>query len=125
METLIVENTLQNGTFHIQNVYINPTATSWEPMFHELGNKRTINAGDYNARSDLWDDEENPRGKLLEMWYIEKNNKFKLLNNESEHVTEYYSTLDLTFVSNALSVKCICRINYYILSDVHYGVKIT
>ena len=125
METLVVEIALPSGTYHIHNVYISPKATNWKPQFHEIDNKHTLIAGDYNARAHLWDDKENTRGKILEEWYLDKNDKFKLSNNAYEHTTEHYSTIDLTFASNALSSKCAWQVNYDIISDIHYGIEIT
>ena len=125
METLVVEMALPSGTYHIHNVYISPKATNWKPQFHEIDNKHTLIAGDYNARAHLWDDKENTRGKILEEWYLDKNDKFKLLNNAYEHTTEHYSTIDLTFASNALSSKCAWQVNYDIISDIHNGIEIT
>ena len=125
METLIVEITLPSGTYHIHNVYISPNITDWTSEFHEIENIPSIIAGYYNARAHSWDVIENPRGKLLQDWYFHKNNKFKLLNSDCEHTTIHYSTPDLTFISNALNDKCAWRVNYDILSDIHYGIEIT
>ena len=121
MESLIVEISLPSGRYHIQNIYISPRVKDWKPEFLEIENIPSIMAGDYNARAHLWDNDENPRGKKLQDWYYGKNNKHKLLNSVYDHTTIDYCTPDLTFVSNALNNKCTWRVNYDILSDIHYG----
>ena len=125
MESLIVEISLPSGKYHIHNIYIGPRIKDWKPEFHEIENTPSILAGDYNARAHLWDHNENPRGKELQDWYYSNNNKFKILNDLDDHTTTHYSTPDLTFVSNALHRKCSWRVNYDILSDIHYGIEIT
>ena len=125
MESLIVEISLPSGKYHIHNIYIGPRVKDWKPEFHEIENTPSILAGDYNARAHLWDHNENPRGKELQDWYYSNNNKFKILNDLDDHTTTHYSTPDLTFVSNALHRKCSWRVNYDILSDIHYGIEIT
>ena len=62
---------------------------------------------------------------IIEEWYLDENEKFKLLNNAYEHTTEHYSTIDLTFASDALSSKCAWQVYYDINSDIHYGIEIT
>ena len=118
----IVEIALPSDT---HNVYISPSITDWTPEFQEIKNILSIIAGDYNARAHLWDDIENPSGKLLQDWYFHKRNKFKLLNSNCEHTTIHYSTPALTFVSNAFNEKCAWCVNNDILSDIHYGIEIT
>ena len=125
METLVVKITLPSGTYHIHNVYISPKATNWKPQFHDIDNKHILIAGNYNARALLWDDKENTGGKILEEGYLDKNDKFKLLNNAYEHTTEHSSTIDITFASNALSSKCTWQVNNDIISDIHYGIEVT
>ena len=125
MESLIVEISLPSGKYHIHNIYLGPRVKDWKPEFHEIENTPSILAGDYNARAHLWDHNENPRGKELQDWYYSNNNKFKILNDLDDHTTTHYSTPDLTFVSNALHRKCSWRVNYDILSDIHYGIEIT
>ena len=66
-----------------------------------------------------------PGAKNSQDWHYGKNNKFKILNSLDDHTTIHYSTPDLTFVSSALNNKCTWRVNYDILSDIHYGIEIT
>ena len=119
---LIVEIALPSDTYH---VYISTSITNWTLEFQEIKNIPSIIAGDYNARAHLWDDIENPSGKLLQDWYFHKSNNFKLSNSDCEHTTIHYSTPELTFVSNALNEKCAWCVNNDILSDIHYGIEIT
>ena len=125
MEMLIVEIAPPSDTYHINNVYISPSITDWTPEFQEIKNIPSIITGDYNTRAHLWDDIENPSGKLLQDWYFHKSNKFKLLNSDCELTTMHHSKPELTFVSNALNKKCAWCVNNDTLSDIHYGIEIT